>query len=379
MSSKIKLLEIEPVSDLGGVTYFIFNIISFLPINEFDIHFAASGNGEAFKLFEQKGVITHRVDIDYSVWNFFSRVLSLRSLLEKQKIDIIHAHTAKAGLIAVCARYNLPTKMVFSGHGWRFPTIKNPIKKGILFLMEKCISINANAVTYLSKNEQEQSKKISLNIRGKIIPISLNVERFKRDNLFRQSIKGKYYIPEEAFVVGVVGRVVFQKDPKTFIKAASLISRKIPEAFFVWVGEGDLKNEIIELVTKLNLKDKFIFMEQQPNNKIPEILQIFDVFLFTSLFEGLPICLLEAMAARLSIVASEVGGVPEVIFNKKNGLLFKKSDYVQAAENVIMFYKDKTFMDKYASEAFDFVKNNFSPEDKCSKSFSLLYYHLINK
>ncbi|MDD4989682.1 MAG: glycosyltransferase, partial [Candidatus Pacebacteria bacterium] len=157
---KIKVLEIEPVSDLGGVSQFISRLVEYLPKDDFEMHFGASGNGEIIGILEKKGVICHTVDINYSALHLFSAARSLRKLLVEEHIDIMHAHTAKAGIVAAFATRRIPITFVFSGHGWLFLTIPNPFERFFFYLLERYVVRRAKSVTYLSHIESEQGNRM---------------------------------------------------------------------------------------------------------------------------------------------------------------------------------------------------------------------------
>ncbi|MDD4989681.1 MAG: glycosyltransferase, partial [Candidatus Pacebacteria bacterium] len=208
-------------------------------------------------------------------------------------------------------------------------------------------------------------------------PFSFDLDKFKDNVPARFLAREKYKIPRNAFVVGMVGRIVRQKDPETFVRAASMISEKIPEARFVWVGEGDLKQEITVLLEKSKLKEKFVITGQIPNEEVPQLLSAIDVFLFTSLFEGLPISLIEAMSAALPIVAARVGGIPELIVEGDTGLLFQRGNAKEAAEKVLEFFHNETLRKQCSENARRRAEEQFSPADRCSRNFGMLYQRLL--
>lgn len=361
-NKKINILQLEPVSSSGGVTQFIDRIVRYLPPEVFQVHFAASGIGEAFYLLKEHGVITHTILGDYSLCNFFRAVCDLKNLIEKEDINIVHAHTAKAGLLAVLAAKKTSAKVIFTGHGWRFLQLRNPLKRLILFLFERYIIKNVSAITYLTEKEETIGVALApTQVHRYVIPFSLDVQKYNKEteNNFRKN----YSISEDALLVIMVGRITYQKDPKTFAQAASLILKINPNARFFWIGEGDRR-----------LLPSFITITGHlSQEKVIEALQGSDILLFTSRFEGLPIVLLEAMAVGIPIVAAKVSGVPEVIFDKVTGELFSKGNAREAVQKIMGLYNNKVKINHYKENAMKRIEKDFSPVEKTAYSFALLY------
>jgi len=361
-NKKIIVLQIEPVSGLGGVTHFIEHIVRFLPKKLFTIHFAASGKGETFSLLQKQGAVIHTTLVDYSFWNFFSAVVALRRIIKKENIDIIHAHTAKAGLLSVYAARGTTSKIIFTGHGWRFLQLQNLLKRSIIFLLERYITQHVSALTYLTKKEQKIGMSIvPEQLNQYVIPFSIDPGSYQL--IPGTSFRKKNFISSEAFVVLMVGRITYQKDPQTFGRVANLILEKIPTARFVWVGEGE-RESLPSFVT---------ITGHLSREGVAEAMKESNVLLFTSQFEGLPIVLLEAMTIGIPIIAANVSGIPEIIIEGITGELFEKSDAKSAAKKVLALYNDKIKIANYKENAIKRILRDFTPVEKTANSFAILY------
>lgn len=306
---KIKILVVEPIADLGGVSQYIFSLVGNLSGNKFEIHIAASGSKKWAELAERDNIIVHDLKIDYSIFSIIYAIISFRIFLKKERFDLIHAHTAKAGLLCNIANKNLNTPIIYTGHGFRFNQKNFFIIKTLFFYIEKFIYDSSSFVTVLSKIEYNFgiSKGLLASEKTKIISMSIDVARFSEDvhkNFLEQRMK--YSIGKKTFVVGMLGRMTFQKDPETFIHAARIIKEKITNVSFVWVGDGDLKEKITQSAHRFGLKNNLIITGQQEAKDIPKLLSIIDVLLFTSKYEGLPIAILEAMAAKKKLLHPEL-------------------------------------------------------------------------
>lgn len=379
---KIKLILSEPASDVaGGVSQYILAIIRYLPKDEFDVHLAIPGDGPLFDVLRNYGIEGHSLPINYSVWSFPFDMLKLRKFLKKEKFDILHAHTAKAGFICLFASLGLPIKNIYTGHGFRFDQKRSLAERPLFFLFEKIICKYADFMTVLSDSEYDFGIKKGL-IKSddvKTISMSIDVAKFLyRDENDAVSKKNELRIPKDSFVVGMIGRVAFQKDPETFIRVADIVNKKNKSVYFIWIGDGDLMGEMSDLVNILDLGKNVFFVGEQKSGDIPGWLSFMDVVLFTSRFEGLPISLLEAMAAKKNIVAAEVGSIPDIIKNGSTGWTFKSGDFNEAARLVEYIYDNKNQCDT-GSKAFEMVKENYSPADKMSKGFAEVYKKVLIK
>jgi glycosyltransferase involved in cell wall biosynthesis len=371
MDKKIKLLQLEPVSDLGGVTRYIDRLVQYLPQAQFEVHFAAAGNGPAFELLQGHGATCHRIDTHYTFFTIKKRAQALRMLLQAEQYDIVHAHTVRAGLLAVLASQRTKTNVVFTGHGWRFLQLKNHFKRAILFLVEQYIVRHASAVTYLTHSECQQGQRIAPRQHHSVIPISFSLETFQNHAtaLFRST----YAIAPDAFVIIMVGRITYQKNPELFIDIAEKIIPHISKVQFFWIGDGDKYKAIATLVASKGLSKHITLTKEIPHDMVIAALRESSLLLFTSRFEGLPITLLEAMAARLPVVAAAVSGIPELIKDQENGFLFKKNDAAEAVKKVVNLYTDTQLRDRMASKAYEQVAKEYAPAQKMAHSFAELY------
>jgi glycosyltransferase involved in cell wall biosynthesis len=155
-------------------------------------------------------------------------------------------------------------------------------------------------------------------------------------------------LPADAPVIGTVGRLSDQKDPATFVHSAAAIAAEIPEARFVMVGHGPSRRDVERLVGDLGLRDRFLLTGVRAD--IPAILRSFDVFLLTSLWEGMPLVIPQAMACRVPVVASTADGNRELIRDGHNGLLAPPSSPDQFARGVVRLVREKDLRDRLVDQ-----------------------------
>lgn len=291
---KIKLLQISETFVSGVYTY-IKQICDFLENDDrFEIHIIYSGDREETKFdqiakdFSPK-VHLHQISMkrEISPKNDLSSVLTLRKKIKQIKPDLIHLHSSKAGILGRIASFGLNSKVLYTPHGYSF--LREDVsesKRNFFFLIEKYVQLFIPVQTVAcGDQEYKMASKID-NKRSTLIFNGVNLESFAKYAL-------KHNVNAQPRI-GTSGRISIQKNPKLFNE----IAKQFPTYEFYWIGDGDLKNELTEpniVVTGWKTYDECI-----------EILNSFDLFLSTSLWEGLPFNILEAMALKKPIITNNI-------------------------------------------------------------------------
>jgi glycosyltransferase involved in cell wall biosynthesis len=166
----------------------------------------------------------------------------------------------------------------------------------------------------------------------------VDIRRFAGFESAGQAVRKEFEFDNAAVVFGVVGRLTPPKDHSTFLKAAALILQKAPQARFLIVGEGPLQKDLQLQAQKFGLGNTLAFTGLRKD--IPAVLAALDVLVFSSLWEGLPVSLLEGMAAARPVVATTVGGIPEVVLPDQSAFLVPAGDAVALAEACLRLVSD---------------------------------------
>ncbi|MCX7761818.1 MAG: glycosyltransferase family 4 protein [Candidatus Kryptonium sp.] len=229
--------------------------------------------------------------------------------IKKFKPDIIHAHSSKAGIIARFWAAILKVKpVIFTAHGWAFTEGREYWKRWILALIERIAAKVTTKIICVSEHDKMLALKFKVASPDKLIVIHNGVDV----NLFKNLKKTKI---DDEVVITFVGRLVPQKDVFLLIDAME----RIDKAKLWIVGDGELKDKVIRYISKKNLNHKITLFGERSD--IPNILSQSDIFVLPSRWEGLPLTIIEAMMAGLPVVASNVGGVSELVDNGVTGFL----------------------------------------------------------
>lgn len=279
-------------------------------------------------------------------------IFELRMLLKKERPDILHLHSSKAGTLGRVAAIGLPVKTVFTVHGWAFTEGIGSRKKQVIFrLIERTMEPFTDLFICVSKFDYEiglnkhvlkaRNKKAIVVHNGAPQSVSITPEDKKIHNPLR-------------FVM--TARFSEQKDQETLIKA--LNDNKMFDFEMVFVGDGSTFQKNMKLCEDLGLVDKIKFVGFK--NDVTNYLRRSDVYVLSTLYEGLPISIIEAMSYGLPVIASEVGGNAELVKNGYNGFLVKRKDYKDLAEKLKYFLLNPSQAGVFGENSLKIYTEDFS-------------------
>ncbi len=268
--------------------------------------------------------------LNYLLIPFFitAEILAIKKIYHAQKIDIIHANwLIPQGLAAVIYKkiFNKKAKIICTIHGSDINSFNNIFSRKIKKLILKNIDYII-AVSFDLKN------KINLSNKTTVIPPGLNLKKFKPASpSFR--LKQQLKITGECLLF--VGRLVPSKGVVYLIKALVPVTKAYPNLKLLIIGDGPEVDKLKNLSSKLNLENNINFLGSQKNQDLPAYYNLADIFIGPSLQEGFGIVFLEALACGTPVIASEVGGIKDIIKPDKNGLLIKPADWKGLAQKII--------------------------------------------
>lgn len=294
----------------------------------------------------------------------------LRKRIKKNKPDIVCAHSSIAGAITRMACVGIKTKVVYNPHGWSF-NMEDKNKK-IYIWLEKIMSLFCDAIICISEAEKKSAMREHICKKDKLHVIynGIDIEGYKKEDV-------EWPIPENAFVVGMVGRICKQKAPDIFVKMAKEVQKIIPNSYFVIVGdviEGS-ESEKIEVERQAKAFGVNLFITGWVGNPM-SYMSKFDVGCLLSRWEGFGLAIPEYMLAGVPIVATNVDAIPNLINNDENGLLVEKDDWENAAKKVVELAKDDHKRNKLIENGKKNVVARFDVR-RVSKEYEKLYNLLV--
>lgn len=298
---------------------------------------------------------------------------TLRRIIKQLKPDIVYAHSSKAGAFARIADLELNNKVIYNPHGWAFNMQQSAKKQEMYKWVEKISAHFCDKIVCISDAEKESAlrEKICKPSKLQVIYNGIDLEEIEKTVPMSRTQLG---IPEDAFVVGMVGRLSKQKAPDTFVKAAELIKEKIPNAFFLMVGDGELRDQIEGLINQYDLGSSFLITGWVDNPTA--YMKIMNVGMLLSRWEGFGLVLPEYMACGVPIVATNVDAIPNIIQDGINGMLVDKDDYHKAADAVDRLFKQPDLTSSLVKTADNIVKTRFNGK-RVAQNSEQLYKELI--
>ena len=304
-------------------------------------------------------------------------LFKLYKIIRQEKPDIVHTHTSKAGILGRLASFfaRVPV-VVHTPHGHIFYGYYGKVKTNFFVLLEKLMASITDRIITLTKKEKLEHIQFNVAKPHKfvVIPSGVRLESLSKDRDIDDELKRNLRIPLTDSIVGTVGRLVEIKGHRYLIDAARLVLDKIPEVTFLLVGDGHLMEGLINQASTMGIKKKIIFTGWRSD--IPSLINIFDIFALPSLNEGMGRVLVEAMAMGKPIVASNVGGILDLVKDGVNGILFSQGDADAMAEAIIKLLMDREPARKMGEEG----KRRVYPAYDLStmiKNIEQLYKHLL--
>ncbi len=301
-------------------------------------------------------------------------IKEVRRLIKKYNPDIVYAHSSKAGAIARVADIGLKNHCVYNPHGWAFNMRCSDKKRAMYTAIEKMAAPFCEKIICISDAEKQSAleKKICREDKLQVIFNGVDIEAYEsgEHGTVKRSSLG---IPEDAYVVGMVGRISPQKAPDVFVKMAKLVKDEIPNAHFVIVGSGNQEAEIRKYAEENKFADS-LHITGWVDDPMSYV-ELFDVACLLSRWEGFGLALPEYMMAGKPIVASRVDAIPNIIRNGENGLLVEVDDATGASEAVLQIYRDRSLKDKLVSKGVEDVHNRFDAQ-RVSEEHGILFENM---
>lgn len=354
---KIRVLHVAQAT--GGVDRYLKTLFKYMDKDEVENILVASHD---YVKSEYQGLVSdfQYLDMKRAIGlTDLSATFKLRALIKKYKPDIVYGHSSKAGAIVRMANIGLSSKCIYNPHGWAFNMRCSSLKKAVYTAIEKAAAHFCDKIICIS--EAERISAITKNIcrENKLLVIynGVDVEEYKasKHGVIKRFDLG---IPEDAFVMGMVGRISQQKAPDVFVKAAKEIKAIIPNAYFIIVGDGEMKAEIINYA-KDNVLMDCLHITGWVSNPL-DFVELFDVACLLSRWEGFGLVLPEYMMVGKPIVATRVDAIPYIIKNKSNGLLVNVDDVADTVRAISNVYSDSSLRNELVSQGNKDVSSKFN-------------------
>ena len=355
--SKIKVLEVIRQGQIGGGESHLLDLVTFLDKERFEPVCLSFTSGEMINRLESMGIPCHVID---TLKPFDLKVQrQIMDLLLQEQVDIVHAHGSRAASNMIWSTRKIHVPLIYTVHGWSFHDDQSGLVRTLRQWSEKLICALASQVICVSQSNADTGRERFGLKDAVVIENGINLVRFSPDGQFKD-LRASFGFAQDDFVVGFIARCTKQKAPLDFLEAVCMAHDKNPKVKGLFVGEGDMDTEVDTFIAAHQMAD-YVYRSKFRTD-VPDLLHCIDVYCLPSLWEGLSIALLEAMAMGKAIVATPTDGTKEVIAHDGNGLLIPYSQPQALADAVIRLYEDPVLCKQCGIHARQLVAQRFDAQ-----------------
>jgi glycosyltransferase involved in cell wall biosynthesis len=280
----------------------------------------------------------------------FIALVSLWRLFRRERPEVVHTHSSKAGILGRWAAWLAGVPNIFhTAHGFGFNDFQRPMVRNLYIWLEKITGRISTKLVVVSYANADKGEKNGVFKRGDWILCrdAISVEQFMQPGPGRKQL-AKWGIGEDSgkVIVGMIACFKPQKSPVDFVDVAAEVLKQSSRVHFVMAGDGELRPEIEARIRQHGIEGKVTLLGWKTESEMPELYRNLDIVVLTSLWEGLPCVFSEAMAGELPIVATNVDGAREAIVHEENGYLHEPHDIHGMAQSVLKLVESQELRKK---------------------------------
>jgi glycosyltransferase involved in cell wall biosynthesis len=384
---RIRIVRVISRLNVGGPSLHVTALTAGLDPARFDSTLVTGtenpGEGSMLDLAEARGikpvVIPEMVGEAQLKGRDAKAVVKLYRLLRAQRPHIVHTHTAKAGFLGrIAARLAGVPIVVHTYHGHVLHGYYSHTKTQLLRRMEQALAHVTDAIVAVSDQVKRDLVAYGVATPGKVevIPLGLDLAPYADSAALRGQFRRELELSDTTPLVGIVGRIFPIKNHRLFLEAAVRIVATEPRARFIVVGDGVLRKAMEQHAHALGIRYSVVFAGWRRD--LPRIYADLDVLVVSSDNEGTPVSAIEAMAAGRPVVATRVGGLPDLISDRKTGVLVPPRDPTALAAAVLELLRDEPFARALGQTASAAVVERFATA-RLLRDIQALYANLLNR
>lgn len=374
----MKIVYIITRLDRGGSSEYLMNIAKEMKRCGFDVVVVYGGNKTKLSV---RSINIAQLVRNISFLKDIIAFFRLFILIFKEKPEIVHTHTSKAGFLgrwaAFVVRLLLRSRLriIHTPHGHIFYGYFAKMKSNFFALIEKITAYITDILIALTENEMKESISYGVGNERKwvCIPSGINYE-FK---IVEPQLKNKLGFRSTQFIAGSVMRLDDVKGDKFFVLAAAEVLKEKKDVFFVLVGDGPNMSKLKELARELNIEKKIIFAGWQEN--VYDWINIMDVYIQPSLNEGLGRTVIMAELLSKPVIASSVCGLKDLVIDGYNGFLVKPADVFSISGAILKLVSDADLRKLMGQRSYELVNQTIDGFKKYSFERSVFLHRKIYK
>lgn len=312
-----------------------------------------------------------------SPWKDVQALLRLTHLFREKKYHIVHTHTSKAGFIGRIAAHRAGVPIiVHTPHGNIFDGYFSPLTTYAFIKMEQFAARHTHCLIELTQRgiEENLSRGIGRPEQWRCVFSGIECSVFTNARTYREATRTSWNVATDHILIGGVGRLEPVKGFSYFVKAAHKVLTRVPHARFLLVGDGTEKDQLLDETKHFGERFRLLGFRDD----VPELMAALDVLVVPSINEGMGRVILEAGAAGVPVVATAVGGIPDIVQDGKTGILVPPKDTDALAQAIVLLALDETLRRRMSEEALRYIAPRYSIEAMI-KEIETIYEQLIEK
>lgn len=365
MEKKLKIVHIA--QSAGGVENYIYMLLSNLKREQYDNILIISEDykkdEERFKnLISKIYYVPMQRNINFK--SIFLSVKKVKKILKEVKPDIVYMHSSMAGGVGrIATLFNKKVKKIYNAHGWYFNAEIGKKKRKIYEILERILARNTDMIVNISQSEYDSAiqRKIAPKEKMCIINNGIDFKKFEFCEKYRIETRKSMNISDDEIVIGVVGRISAQKDPITTIKAFKEVHKKYSKTKLIYIGSGDLEEDVRKIAIENNIDKDIIITGWIENTE--KYISALDIALLPSKWEGFGLAIIEYMACKKPIVATNVGGIKNIICDETKGLLVEMEDVQGICNDICYYIENKKYAITMTENNYVYAKENYNIEN----------------
>ena len=367
MKKKIRVLHI--LNLVGGVEICFRQICENIDESKIETRVVCQKLVNKSKLVTSKGkeIIPFSIPIVREINPVFDlcSIIKLTFLIKKIKPDVIHAHSAKAGVIARISSLFFKIKVLYTPHAFSYLSAKNKFKRFLYLTVEKILRTKNTIILATSKSEKNQAVQIVGYDKKKVFVLENAIDKntIGEDKNLEKTLKGRTY-------VCTVGRPSFQKNLEMLIRAFEGVAQNNFKVHLFIIGAGEYsprKDKIIQMINKRNLNNRVTILPWVSRKQVQTYIKNAKLYVSSSRYEGMPYSVIESMALSTPSVLTNVDGNRDLVIDKKSGFLVEVDDDVEMANKIISLLTESKLRNKFALQAKKLFAQNHLLSDYLQK------------
>ncbi|MBW6516385.1 MAG: glycosyltransferase family 4 protein [Candidatus Cloacimonetes bacterium] len=366
---KIKILRIITRLNIGGPAIHTVLLTAYLNNEQFESHLVAGkieDNEADMSYFAAQHDVTpiyvKKMSRELRFLQDWHAFIDIFRIIKKIKPDIVHTHTAKAGMLGRSAAILLRVPIIIhTFHGNVFREYFGKLKTCLFIFIERALAHFTTKIIAISQQQKNELIAYKIASEKKIAVINLG---FQLDSVIpstrdRNKFRSRYNIPADGVLIGIVGRLVPVKNHQLFLEIAHELLQK-RDIYFAIIGDGELRESLEEEIKKRNIAHRVLitgFIED-----LKPVYSDLDLVLLTSNNEGTPVAVIEAMACQKIVMSTKVGGVEDLIIHGVNGFIFPPKEKEGFVKEIANWLHHPEQYQNIGSEAYRSVIEKFSLE-----------------